>query len=122
MQLSSRTFNTGSSLHNHTRAIKRGTNTTLEIVVKSIVLCDENHCSIRLCSFVKFIIAHLTVVCLGIVSAVRRCLMQKALTVSVEEFALLLARIKQQSASIVELVLGVFGGKLHADGNVCMNH
>ena len=56
----------------------------------------------------------------GIVLAVRRCLMQKTLLMSVNEFALLLARIKQQSASIIDLVLAVFGGNLHSDGNVCL--
>ena len=60
--------------------------------------------------------------CLGIVLAVRRCLMQKELIISVNEFAVLLARIKQQSASIIDLVLDVFGGKLHSDGKFCLNY
>jgi len=47
--------------------------------------------------------------------------MQKTLIISVSEFALLLARIKQQSASIVDLVLDVFGGKLHSDGKLCLS-
>ena len=46
--------------------------------------------------------------------------MQKILSVSVNEFAVLLARIKQQSSSIIELVLSVFGGKLHSDGKLCL--
>ena len=41
---------------------------------------------------------------------------------SVSEFALLLARIKHQSASIVDLVLNVFGGKLHSDGELCFSY
>jgi len=45
-------------------------------------------------------------------------LMQKTLTISVNEFALLLARIRQQSQSIIDLVLNVFGGKLQSDGKL----
>ena len=56
----------------------------------------------------------------GIVLAVRRCMMQKILSVSVNEFALLLARIKQQSSSVIDLVLNVFGGKLQSDGKLCL--
>jgi len=49
--------------------------------------------------------------------------MQKMLMISVNEFALLIERIKQQSASIIDLVLNVFGGKVHSDGKlwVCSN-
>lgn len=43
---------------------------------------------------------------------------QKMRSVSVNEFALLLARIKQQSSSVIDLVLSVFGGKLHSDGKL----
>lgn len=46
--------------------------------------------------------------------------MQKTLSISVKEFALLITRIKQQSSSLVELVLDVFGGKLHPDGKFCV--
>jgi len=45
--------------------------------------------------------------------------MQKTLLMSVNEFALLLVAL-QQSASIIDLVLAVFGGNLHSDGNVCL--
>jgi len=71
-------------------------------------------------------VTHLTVVdvchrqCVGIVLAVRRCMMPKMQSVSVYEFALLLARIKRQSSSIIDLVLSVFGGKLHSDGKLCL--
>ena len=56
----------------------------------------------------------------GIVLAIRHCMMQKTLSISVKEFALLITRIKQQSSSLVELVLDVFGGKLHPDGRFCV--
>jgi len=58
--------------------------------------------------------------CEGMVSAIRRCMMQKMQFLSVNEFALLLARIKQQSSSVIDLVLSVFGGKLHSDGKLCL--
>ena len=74
-----------------------------------------------MCSVV-FTFAHLPVFCEGIVLAVRRCLMQKEPMISVDEFALLLARIKRQCVSIIDLVLDVFGGKLHSDGNIGLNH
>jgi len=72
--------------------------------------------------FAIFTGAHLTSCFVGIVLAVRRCLMQKALLISANEFALLLTHVKQQSASIIDLVLDVFGGKLNSDGNVCLSH
>lgn len=60
--------------------------------------------------------------CEGIVSAVRRCMMQKLPTFSADEFALLFTRIKQQSTSIIDLVLSVFGGKMHSDGKSTLIH
>jgi len=71
-------------------------------------------------------VSHLTVSrvcnnnCAGIVLAIRRCMMQKMQSVSLNEFALLLARIKQQSSSVITLVLNVFGGKMHSDGKLCL--
>jgi len=79
-----------------------------------------------MCSvFAVSTVAHLSSDCMfyeGILLAVRRCLMQKMLMFSANEFAVLLARIKQQSASIIDLVLNVFGGKLQSDGNIFLRN
>jgi len=49
-------------------------------------------------------------------------MMQKLPTFSADEFALLFTRIKQQSTSIIDLVLSVFGGKMHSDGKSTLIH